>query len=140
MLRGMQIGSFKSYNDKDGSFKKYLYYTVSSEGKYKLVKPLPDNKSSKPIEFAHSENSIYGVINDKGKLQSIQAFGADKNKIYQIDLLHSHDKMQPHVHDFKESNNKYHPKDGRVCNSDELATIDKINKLFKKYTEGKFNE
>jgi len=123
------MGSFRYYNEQTGTFEKMFYTTVARDGDLKVVVLNETENQIKPIEIANSPNSIYAIKNDKGEITSINFFGEDKKKTKQIDLNHSHEKMSPHVHEFH--GEKYHPKDARPCNQEELEFIARAKELAK---------
>ena len=123
------MGSFRSYNEQTGTFEKLIYSTIAREGDLKVVVLNANENQIKPIELANSANSIYAVRNEKGKITSINFFGADKRKNKQIDLQHKHQGIIPHTHEFH--GEKYHPTSARPCTLEELSIISKAQELAK---------
>ncbi len=126
------MGSFKDYNQATGLFSRLLYTTVARDGDMKLVISTGLEKNLKPIETAHSSNSIYAVIGKNGAIKNINVFDSNKEKVKQIDLDHKHKGICPHVHNFK-NGDKYHPKDGDPPTADDLELIVKAEKILKEY-------
>ena len=122
------MGSFKDYNSLTGLFSRLLYTTVARDGDMKLVISTGLEKNLKPIEKAHSANSIYVVLGKNQEIKNINVFNENGNKLKQIDLTHFHNGLKPHFHDFSDGS-KYHPKDGLPLTQEELKLVSNAEKL-----------
>lgn len=126
------MGSFKDFNPSTGLFNRLLYRTVARDGDMKLVVSTGLENNLKPIEKAHSPNSVYVILRNDGNLKSINVFDSSCIKERQIDLDHYHGGMKPHVHIFSRSS-KYHPGDAFPPVSEDYQLIIRANKLLKEY-------
>lgn len=126
------MGSFKDYNTSVGLFSRLLYKTVARDGDMKLVVSTGLEKNLKPIEKAHSPNSVYVVLTKELDIKNINVFDGTGNKLKQIDLDHSHNGLKEHVHNF-EKGDKYHPKKGVPLSSEDWELVAKAEKILKEY-------
>ena len=81
--------------------------------------------SVKAPEMSHTENRIYAIM-QKGELKHIAFYNEKHELVKSIDLRHSHDGLQPHVHyDIQHKGAVTAPND-----SDKII-IDKVNSWLK---------
>ena len=75
------------------------FATLHHDGQIKFVVTKSKSESSRVPSVTRTPGRIYGVITKTGKLASIAQYDHEGKKSVQIDLLHPHSGIMPHVHD-----------------------------------------
>ena len=122
-------GAFVNVDMGDFTFKDggQNYFSVGTSSDDENVKILIQDKGSvKAPEYSHTPGRIYAIVQD-GKLKHLAYYDKQNNQHISVDLLHTHQKVMPHIH----IDLNHDPKaPGIPPTAEQMALIDKIKKEF----------
>ena len=91
------MGSRGSYI-KAGGFTEYKYKTIMRYNNNRFVILKDATKSVKSPEMSNSKWAVYVTLAKSGDIRSVSFYNGSRRKYKQIDFLHEHDGISPHVH------------------------------------------
>jgi hypothetical protein len=108
------------------------YRTIIASENIRFIEYNLGNTTSPWESMSATENRVYVLVTNFGKLKSIVFFDKEGKRSREIHLDHYHENQQPHVHEGYE-----HPVGTVPLTSKEKEYIQKITKIWKDYTNGK---
>lgn len=133
------MGSRGNYVDGQG-FSEYRYSTVYREGELRFVKLNDERMAVKTPEMSNSPGAVYATLSRRGDLQAISFYDSERRKYKEIDFLHYHDGLKPHVHDIDVDSISLRPAGGRALNDEEKAYVAHVYELYLKNVKKKGDE
>ena len=123
-------GAFVNVNMGDFTFKEdgqnyFSLGTLSDDENVKIL--IQDKGSVKAPDYSHTAGRIYAVVQD-GKLKHLSYYDEKHDQAICIDLMHTHQKVMPHVH-FYLNHDKKLP--GVPPTAEQLALIERIKKEYR---------
>ena len=117
---------------KTGGFTEYNYKTIMRDGNVRFVIQ-KDSKSVKTPEMSNSKSAVYATLSKMGDIQSVTFYNSQRKLYRQIDFLHSHDGMKPHVHEIDTSSKNLRSGQTRDLKKSEKNKIEKIKRFYTKH-------
>lgn len=119
---------------KSGGFTNYNYKTLMRYNNVRFIMQKDTAKSIKVPEMSNSKWAIYVTISKKGELQAISFFNGSRRKYKEIDLIQSHHKLLPHVHNIDPNAiNMRDESNYRALTKKELNRVRSIKEFFRKH-------
>lgn len=76
------------------------FQTLIVDGNVKFITVRNPNESVRTPKETRCPGRVYVTITEKGKVQSVTTYDQKGKKATQIDILHPHGGLIPHVHDY----------------------------------------
>jgi len=107
------------------------YKTLLKDGNIKFVRKTSNN--SETLMETMTNNRVYAQINNRNNVSSIIYFDKNNKRSKQIDLLHKHNGISPHVHHGYWHNENDSSKGASNLTSKEKKLVDRILKKWYNY-------
>jgi len=91
------MGSRGSYI-RAGGFKEYKYKTIMRYNNNRFLVLKDPKQSVKTPEMSNSKWAVYVTLAKSGDIQSISFYDGNRRKYKEIDFLHTHGGVAPHIH------------------------------------------
>ena len=91
------MGSRGSYI-KSGGFTEYKYKTIMRYNNNRFLVLKDPKQSVKTPEMSNSKWAVYVTLAKSGDIQSISFYNGSRRKYKEIDFLHTHGGVAPHIH------------------------------------------
>ena len=105
------------------------YRTVLQSGNIKFVKYNDASEAKAPMETM-TRNRVYVTVNDANQLVYITYMSGKNLRVKNIDLLHAHKGMIPHVHHGYFHNENDGHKGGTRLNAQEKLMVENVRRIW----------
>lgn len=117
---------------KTGGFTAYNYKTLIRFNKVRFVVQT-NGKPIKIPERSNSKNSVYVTLAKSGEIQSITFYNAKRSLYKEIDFLHPHNGMKPHVHEINPNAVSFRDGETHTLSKKEKLKVQRIQRFFEKH-------
>ena len=107
------------------------FSTVHQSGNIKLIRIANPAEEPRPPLDTRSSGRVYGVLDKKDRLAYIVTYDHEGKRARQIDLLHMHQGMIPHVH------TGYHHNPGEHLAGQDQELIRRVTFAWEQFKKGR---